>query len=31
MAARLHDAGETKPVELKQSAWEGSAAHPELD
>ena len=31
MAARLHDAGETKPVELKQSAWEGSAAHPKLD
>ena len=24
-------ASETKPVAVKQSAWEGSAAHPELD
>ena len=29
--ARLRYAGETKPVAVKQSAWEGSAAHPELD
>ena len=28
---RLHYAGETRPVEIKQSAWEGSAAHPERD
>ena len=28
---RLRYAGETKPVAVKQSAWEGSAAHPELD
>ena len=30
-AERLHYAGETRPVEIKQSAWEGSAAHPERD
>ena len=29
--ARLRYAGETKLVAVKQSAWEGSAAHPELD
>ena len=29
--ARLHYTGETKPVAVKQSAWEGSATHPELD
>ena len=29
--ARLCYAGETKLVAVKQSAWEGSAAHPELD
>ena len=29
--AWLRYAGETKPVEVKQSAWEGSTAHPELD
>ena len=28
---RLHYADETRPVEIKQSAWEGSAAHPERD
>ena len=28
---RLHYADETRPVEIKQSAWEGSAAHPEHD
>ena len=27
----LHYAGKTRPVESKQSAWEGSAAHPERD
>ena len=31
MAKRLHYAGETRLVEIKQSAWEGSAAHPERD
>ena len=31
MAERLHYASETRPVEIKQSAWEGSAAHPERD
>ena len=31
MAERLHYACETRPVEIKQSAWEGSAAHPERD
>ena len=30
-AERLHYAGETRPIEIKQSAWEGSAAHPERD
>ena len=29
--ARLRYAGETKPVAVKQSAGEGSVAHPELD
>ena len=29
--AWLRYAGETKPVAVKQSAWEGSATHPELD
>ena len=28
-AVRLRYAGETRPVEIKQSAWEDSAAHPE--
>ena len=31
MAEWLHYAGETRPIEIKQSAWEGSAAHPERD
>ena len=31
MAERLHYASETRPVEIKQSAWEGSAAHPKRD
>ena len=31
MVVRLHYAGETRPVELKQTVWKGSAAHPELD
>ena len=31
MTARLHDFGETGPVAVKQTALEGSAAHPELD
>ena len=30
-AKRLHYAGETRPVEIKQNAWEGSSAHPERD
>ena len=30
-AERLHYIGETRLVEIKQSAWEGSAAHPERD
>jgi len=29
--ARLRYAGDMRPVELKQIAWEGSAAHPEYD
>ena len=28
-AARRHHTGETRPVECKQKAWEGSAAHHE--
>ena len=28
---RLRYTGEAKPVVVKQSTWEGSAAHPELD
>ena len=31
MAERLHYTSETRLVEIKQSAWEGSAAHPEHD
>jgi len=31
MAAQLHNAGETRPVELKQKTQEGSTAHPEHD
>ena len=31
LAVRLHYAGKTRPVELKQIAWKGPAAHPELD
>ena len=30
-AAWWHCAGETRPVELKQKAWEGAAAHPDQD
>ena len=30
-AKRLHYVGKTRPVEIKQSAWEGSAAHPKRD
>jgi len=29
--ARLRYAGNVRPVELKQNAWEGSAAHPKHD
>ena len=29
--ARPHDVGDRRPVAIKQSAWEGSAAHPKLD
>ena len=29
--AWLRYAGDVRPVAVKQSAWEGSAAHPELD
>ena len=31
MAVRLHYAGKTRPVKIKQSACEGSTAHPERD
>ena len=31
LAVRLHYAGKTRPVELKQKARECSAAHPEHD
>jgi len=30
-ATRRRCTGETRPIELKQKAWEGSAAHPDHD
>ena len=30
-AKQPHYAGETRPIEIKQSSWEGSVAHPERD